>query len=227
MLQWINKNGQTYKLLFIIMTAFVSLTVFGQGQIPAEQLDFSNLPKGIKYEGKIKNAIRWVDSMGDNVVILTETGIYQNKKFEHEYDGKDAELFAYHFIVENDSVSLTWRVYDFISDCPVDIEASFIRNTFQVTDLDGNGVAEIWLMYKTVCHGDVSPCDMKIIMYQGGQKFAVRGKNKVFVGKDDQGNAIYHGGEYKIDKAFADGPKVFLEFAGILWDKNIMQIWGE
>ena len=103
-------NNMTYKLVFILLTAIVSLTVFGQGQIPVKQLDFSKFPKGIKYEGEIKNAIRWVDSIGDNVVILTETGIYKNKKFEHIYDGKDAELFAYHFIVKNDSASLTWRV---------------------------------------------------------------------------------------------------------------------
>ena len=217
----------TYRLFLIVLSAFASLTVFGQEQITVKQLDFNKLPKGIKYEGKIKSAVRWVDSLGDNVVILTETGIYQSKKFKHENDGADAELFAYHFTVKNDSASLTWRVYDFISDCPVDIEASFIKNTFQVTDLDSNGIAEIWLMYKTVCHGDVSPCNMKIIMYQGYQKYAIRGENKVFVGTDDKGNNHYLGGEYKFDKAFANGPKVFLEFARKLWNKNIMQIWGE
>jgi len=217
----------TVKLFLIILTAFVSLTVFGQGQISVTQLDLTKLPKGIKYEGEIISGVRWVDSLGDNIVILTETGIYQSKKFNHENDGFDAELFAYHFIVKNDSASLAWRVYDFISDCSVSIEASFIKNTFQVTDLDGNGVAEIWLMYKTVCHGDVSPCDMKIIMYQGNQKFAMRGQNKVLVEIDDKGNHHYLGGEYKFDYAFANGPNVFLEFARKLWDKNIMQTENE
>ena len=213
----------TNKLFFIVLTAFVSLTVFGQGQISVTQLDLTKLPKGIKYEGEIKNAVHWFDSLGDNVVILTETGIYQSKKFKHEDYGHDAELFAYHFIVKNDSASLTWRVYDFISDCTESIEASFIRNTFQVTDLDRNGIAEIWLMYKTVCHGDVSPCTMKIIMYQGNKKYAMRGQNKVCVEIDDDGNRHYLGGEYKFDNAFANGPKAFLEFARKLWDKNIMQ----
>ena len=83
-----------YKLFFIVLTAFVSLTVFGQEQISVSQLDLTKLPKGIKYEGKIKSAVRWFDSLGDNVVILTETGIYQSKKFQYENDGSDAELFA-------------------------------------------------------------------------------------------------------------------------------------
>ena len=216
-----------HKLFLVLLTIFVSPAVLGQERISVKQLDLTKLPKGIKYEGEIKSAVRWDDSLGDNIVILTETGIYQSKKFKHENDGGDAELFAYHFIVKGDSVSRTWRVYDFISDCPVDIEASFIKNTFQITDLDSNGVAEIWLMYKTACRGDISPCNMKIIMYHGHQKFAIRGENKVFGWIDDEGNNHYLGGEYKFDKAFADGPKVFLEFARKLWDKNIMQIWGE
>jgi hypothetical protein len=219
------RNKATYKLFILVLTAFVSLTVFGQGRISMKQLDLTKLPKGIKYEGKIKTAVRWVDSLDDNIVILTETGIYQSKKFKHECDGGDAELFAYHYIVKGDSAFQTWRVYDFISDCPVDIEAKFIKNSFQVTELNKDGVSEIWIMYKTACHGDVSPCDMKIIMYQGQQKFAIRGQNRVFGGTDDRGKKSYIGGDYKYDKAFADGPKEFLEFAKKLWDKNIMQIW--
>lgn len=207
--------------------SFISMTVLGQGQIPVNQLDLTKLPKGINYEGKIITAVRWTDSLGDNIIILTETGIYQSKKFKHETDGRDAELFAYHYIIKSDSAVQTWRIYDFISDCPVDIEAKFIKNSFQVTDLNKDGVSEIWVMYKIVCQGDVSPCDMKIIMYQGQQKFAMRGQNKVLLGKDENGKNHYIGGDYKYDKAFAEGPKEFLEFAKKMWDKNIMQTWEE
>jgi len=221
------RNKLTYKLFIFVLTIFVSLTAFGQGQILVKQLNLTKLPKGIKYEGKIKTAVRWVDSLGDNIVILSETGIYESKKFKHENEGSDAELFAYHFIGKGDSAIQTWRVYDFISDCPVDIEANFIKNTFQVTDLNNDGVSEVWLMYKTVCHGDVSPCDMKIIMYQGQQKYAMRGRNKVFVGTDDDGTKHYEGGDYKFDKPFIEGLKEFREFAIKMWNKNIMQTWGE
>ena len=186
-------------------------------------LNVSELPNDIKYEGKIVNAIKWTDNLGENIVITTETGIYESKNFKHENGGRDAEIFAYHFIVENNNTKQTWKVYDSVSDCPVDIVAEFIDHTFKITDLDNNGLAEIWLMYKTVCHGDVSPSDMKIIMYEGKQKFAIRGENKVMHGIDDNGTKMYMGGEYKIDKAFSDGPKVFLDFAKELWNKNIIE----
>jgi hypothetical protein len=203
--------------LFILVK---TITGLAQDQLKLTQLEIAKLPKGIKYEGKIKSAVRFTDKAGDNIVITTETGIYNNAKFKHENEGKDAELFAYHFIIKNDSVKQTWKVYDFISDCPFDLEVSFIKNTFQVTDLNKDGVAEIWLMYTAACRSDVSPVDTKIIMYQAQQKYAMRGQNRVQVGTDEQGNEQYLGGEYKLDPAFKSAPNEFTVFAEKLWKKN-------
>jgi hypothetical protein len=193
--------------------------------LKVEKIDSTQFPKSIKYEGFIKNAVRWKDKSGDNIVITTETGYHINKKFEHDSDGSDAELFAYHYIISGNEAKQTWKVYDFISDCPVDIVASFVKNTFQVTDLNQNGIAETWLMYKTVCHGDVSPCNMKIIMYEGNQKYAIRGESKVAVGIDDHGKKQFIGGEYKLDDKFKKASKVFQEFAQKLWANNLIENW--
>ncbi|MCL9805566.1 hypothetical protein NAT51_08530 [Flavobacterium amniphilum] len=205
------------KRLFIIVTILFSINTFGQKRIAVQKLDKTKFPKGIAFEGKIKEALRWTDKLGDNIVITTETGIYQSKKFKHESEGSDAELFAYHFVISKDKVKQIWKVYDFISDCPVDIEAAFIENTFQVTDLNNDGIAEIWLMYRKVCHGDISPAEMKIIMYQGQQKFAMRGEAKVRVSETE-----FIGGQYEFDKAFIAGPAAFRDFAKKVWNKNIM-----
>ncbi|MFN8347150.1 MAG: hypothetical protein U0X91_19265 [Spirosomataceae bacterium] len=211
------------RLIILAVSVLFGLTAtLGQTQIKLTPLDPNRLPNDLKWEGKIKNAVRWTDKLGEHWVITTETGIFQNKKWKHEAEGMDAELFAYHFLMTNGKPQITWKVYDFIRDCPLDLEATFIKNTFQVTDLNKDGVAEIWLMYKTVCHGDVSPYDMKIIMYQGGQKYAVRGRNKVKI--SERG---YEGGEYKPDTAFTTGPKEFLDYAQQLWQKNSLQTWNE
>ena len=205
------------KRLFFIVTILFTINTFGQKKISVLKQDITKLPKGITFEGKIKEALRWTDSLGDNLVIIAETGIYHSKKFKHESEGSDAELFAYHFVITKDKVKQIWKVYDFISDCPVDIEASFVENTFQVTDLNNDGIAEIWLMYRKICHGDISPAGMKIIMYQGQQKFAIRGEAKVRVSETE-----FIGGEYELDKAFIGGPATFRDFAEKLWNKNIM-----
>jgi hypothetical protein len=213
------------KTAILILAFFYSLTISGQGKIAITKLDSTDLPKNLKYNGSIKEAIRWTDKLGDNIVVTSETGEYQSKSkkelaFRDSF--RDAELFAYHYIIKKDTIVQIWNVYDFIKECPTDIEANFVKNTFQVTDLNNDGVAEVWLMYKTACHGDISPCDMNIIMYQGQQKFAMRGQNKVQVSDKE-----LIGGDYKFDKAFIDGPTTFKEFAKNLWDKNIMQTWGK
>lgn len=195
--------------------------------LTVEKIDSTQFPKPIKYEGFIKNAVRWKDKLGDNIVITTETGYHINNKFKHETDGSDAELFAYHYIISGNQAKRTWQVYDYISDCPVDLVVAFIKDTFQVTDLNNDGTAEIWMMYKMVCHGDVSPSEMKIIMYEGNTKYAMRGENKVQVGVSDNGEKQFEGGSFKFDENFKKGPKVFIEFAQKLWNDNMIETWED
>lgn len=195
-------------------------------KIEIQKINASQLPKSIKYEGILKNAVRWKDKLGENIVITTETGEFRSKKIKHEFeDSSDAELFGYHFLINNDQVVQNWKVYDFINDCPFDISASFVKNTFNITDLNKNGIAEIWLMYKTICRSDVSPATMKIIMYEGQQKFAMRGENQVQAGIDEKGKTNFMGGNYKFDIAFQKAPKAFKDYAINLWNKNKIEKW--
>ena len=109
---------------------------------------------------------------------------------------------------------------DFVKHCEFDIKASFIKNSFAVTDLNNDGKAEVWMMYKTSCTSDVSPSDMKIIMYEGEKKYAIRGKNKVKIS-----DKAYEGGEYTFDEIFKKGPLAFRDYATKLWKKNILETW--
>lgn len=209
-------------LLLLLVFISCSISGFGQGKINLSKLDVNKLPAGVKYEGKVKNAVQWKDNLGDNIVITTETGSYPSKNPSEDEESNDADIFAYHYIIKGDKVTLNWQVRDRIINCFLDLELSYIKNTFQVTDLDNNGEAEVWLMYKIGCRSDVCPCDMKIIMYQGQKKHAIRGENKAMIGIDDNGKKIYEGGQYKVDNAFKNSPKVFLEYAKKMWKKNMM-----
>ena len=214
-----NRNPVILKKSLNLAFLLAVVTSWGQGPIVSKNLERSKLPKSLKIEGKIVNAVTWTDKSGENMVITSETGIKSSKSSTGE-ENRNAALYAYHFSGVDNLAKQTWKASDFVKDCPLDLEATFIKNTFKITDLNNDGVAEIWLMYKTVCHGDVSPYEMKIIMYQGPQKFAIRGHNKVKVSEKE-----YAGGEYKVDKAFSEGPAVFREFAVKMWNKNIMQEW--
>ena len=75
-------------------------------------------------------------------------------------------------------------------------------------------------MYVTVCHGDVSPLLMKIIMYEGAKKYAVRGTTYIEYGEEEM-----RGGKFTLDDAFRNGPAAFRKYAEQLWKKNIKGEW--
>ncbi|AZB10231.1 hypothetical protein EG344_16095 [Chryseobacterium sp. G0162] len=183
------------------------------------RIDSSQVPKALKYKGNFKEGFQWKDKTGEYIVVTSETGKYRNENFPHENDDSaDAEVFGQSYSLENNQ--LVWKVNDFVKDCMVDIDAEFKKNTLSVTDLDKNGIAEVWIMYKIACKGDVSPSDLKIIMYEGKQKFAMRGQTKIRTGMENHGKPVFEGGSYTFDKAFQQGPKTFRDYAEELWNKN-------
>ena len=204
-------NSLKYFFLLLFPTLF-----FGQAKINAISINAIYLPKDITYKGKIMNAIKWVDKAGENIVITTETGYFHNDSSKYD-DSSDAEIYAYHYLIKDRKSILTWDLYDYIKDCEFDIYAAYIKKTLQVTDLDSNGIGEVWLVYKMTCTSDVSPYTMKIILYEGDKKYVMRGKNKVKISDRE-----FTGGEYAFDKTFYKAPKEFKEFAKELWNKNML-----
>jgi hypothetical protein len=210
------------KLLMKFTTFLILNTLIGfssYGQIKLTKLDSSSLPKRIKYAGRIINAVKWTDSLGLNYAVTTETGRIYSKAKDEE-DLFDAFLYAYHYVVKNDSTKLIWRIYDYNKGCGLDLNFYFIDKAFAVTDLDKNGLAEIWVMYKNSCHGDVSPVPTKIIMYEGNKKYALRGESKVQVSATD-----FVGGTYTLDDNFKNGKSIFRQYAENIWSKNKNETW--
>ncbi|MCR8559665.1 hypothetical protein KXD93_18560 [Mucilaginibacter sp. BJC16-A38] len=201
------------KLTIAVALLFISYNV--TAQITIVKLDKNTLPKLIKYTGHVIDAVKFIDGDGEHLLITTETGITKSKGDE---DFRSAALYAYHYKVNGSEFKLTWQTYDFVNDCPVDLEASYVPNTFAITDLNKDGKAEIWLMYRTVCHGDVSPGEMKVIMHEADKKYAMRGTSKAKISATD-----YMGGKYTFDPAFISGPEPFRQYAERLWKKNLME----
>ncbi len=204
------------KIPSLIFFFILTHTCFAQFKLTT--LDKNAIPKNIQYNGNIVQAVRWIDSTGSNIVILTKTNITASKNEE----GSDGALYAYHYLVAGDSVKQTWKVYDYIKECPVDMFLYFVDNSFAVTDLNKDGKAEVWIMYKNSCQGDVSPVAMKIIMYEDNKKFAVRGTTKVQYSATE-----FMGGEFNFDEAFKKAPIEFRQYAEKLWKQNKVEKWGK
>lgn len=205
------------KILGLILSVVLTQTCFAQFNVT--KLDKDSVPNNIQYNGNIVQAVRWTDNTGDNIVILTAADKIPSNG---PAGGRDAALYAYHYLVSGDSIKQTWKLYDYVKDCDVDIDLYFFDKVFAVTDLNKDGKAEVWIMYKISCRGDVSPATMKIIMYQDKKKFAVRGINKVQVSEKE-----YAGGQFTFDDAFKKAPAEFRQYAEKLWKQHEVETWTQ
>lgn len=183
------------------------------------KLNVADIPASCVTKGKVVSAYKWTDKLGENVFIATETGeIYTpEKESDDEYldPFKEAHLYAYHYVISGSEVKLLRELHDFVSECQFDVEASFIPSTIQITDLNSDDTGEVWMMYKTYCLSDVSPSDLKIIMFQNGQKYALRGSSQI-----DWEDGSVDGGQFKFDEAFSSSPESFRDFAKTMWNQH-------
>jgi len=204
------------RLLGIIALLFIGQ--FVSAQIKTIHLSERDIPKNMLYKGHVKDAMQYTDKEGTHVVIITESGLEKSTEVPGEIMGK-AELYAYSYLTAN--TKLEWKLYDFTITCPGEVTAEYVPDTFAVTDLDNNSIAEVWLMYRVACRGDVSPSNTKIIMREGAKKFAMRGEGRVE--PDGPGKGAI-GGKYAFDDAFKSAPQIFRDYAKQVWQKNVDEI---
>jgi hypothetical protein len=139
------------------------------------------LPLPSSYQ--LKRAKKWHDVSGENWLVLYETGAY----IEKGQTNASAKLSAVLFQKTDSGFVTKWKMIDYISDCELDIVCSFYDDHLTITDLDSNGLAEITMLYALSCKGDVSPNEKKLIMYEGTQKYAIRGEELMLLQKDTLG----------------------------------------
>ena len=174
-----------------------------------------DLPSTVKPEGTLVYAGGWNDAEGEHVVTLSyTTSSREDTEYEIYYESK--RLFAHHYLMDKGSgkYNETWKIREFVNDCEFDLTAEFIGSSIQLSDENKNGIAEVWTLYNTACRSDVSPCAMKLIMYEGAQKYAMRGSMKINLPDGSMG------GEYKFDDAFLQSDKSIQEFAKKIWNAN-------
>lgn len=110
-----------------------------------------------------------------------------------------------------------WKARDFVNQCEFDLTLEVLEGSIRLTDLDGDGEPEVSFLYRLACRSDVSPLDAKLLMYEGATKYALRGTTKERVGENE-----FAGGEFKVDPAFEQAPKQFVEFAKAQWKSLIV-----
>lgn len=197
----------------------------------------ADIPPGIRFTGSLKEVWSWKDRNGDNLLITTLTEPYADKeKNEFGEEGQSAELHASLFTRTEGEYVLAWKLDDKEKSCPFDITCDFVKDALTVTDLDANGLAEVTLLYRMACRSDVSPAEMQLVMYEGQNKYVLKGltwygspEDKFEVTESTANLETLPGykkteeefmktwGRYESEKGFAGAPPAFLSYARKRW----------
>ncbi len=187
--------------------------------ITIDTLYYDEIPKYLDFRGSVVEALKWKDNDGEHILIQTVTGHFVWKDYEKgstDYMLQDkAEIYAYLFTQKKGEKKYrkTWKIYDYNECFGVDWFAGFIPKATTITDIDNDGIAEISIPYVLICRGGMDPGTMKIILYEGNTKYAMRGSTMICKGDHP------YGGEYKPSDNLKD-QKLFKTFLKQHWDRN-------
>lgn len=188
--------------------------------IAIDTISYDEIPKYLDFRGTVVEALKWTDTTGENILLQTVTGHFLWKDYDQdstEYMLQDkSELYAYLFQKKNGDHAFKriWRVYDYNECFGVDWFTGFIPKATTITDLDQDGVSEICMPYVYNCRGGVDPGVMKIILYEGNTKYALRGTTMVFCSDINKEEGIYTPSKNLKDNA------LFLQFLNQRWDTH-------
>gem|GEM_PF-1756366 len=181
-----------------------------------QKLSANEIPGEIPYQGDLVEAYRYTDKTGENIVITAETEAMYAEVNEYGDVLGSKSVYAHRFLKTGSDWEEVWRVYDMEFECFNAPIANIVRGALSFTDLNHDGVAEIWMIYIKSCRGDISPDNMFLRMYQDEEVYTMTGQTKV----------VYEpvfGGDYTMDHKFLsrDTPEAFVNHAKTLWEKHI------
>lgn len=221
----------------IIFLILIQISISGFSQVKLNLVGRDQISELMEYKGDFITCYKWMDSSGTNFLILSQTKIIKppkaieaSKKYElanyngkidtiydsEEADFREKEIYAYHYIQSSGSITLFWKLLDFIRECPLDLTIEYLTDKPIITDLDKNGICETWLVYWLGCRSDVSAINMKLILHIGKDKYAIRGTRRIRWGSDpDQAD----GGKMQKDDSFKKLPSIINDYSTDLWNK--------
>lgn len=232
---------RTIVLFILVLCASVSQA---QLSISSKKIAAPQLPKSLNFNGKLVEAWKWKDKMGENFLLLTKVADYPVKSSEYNEDARSSDIYAYQYVKTDTGYRLVWKLTDYIKECPFDITLNFFRGSVSITDLDADSVAETTIVYKLSCRSDVSPDYMKMIMREGTSKYSLRGwmcdpgngQQKQACVEEDSLNLeklpkpteeweqmLLSFGRYETEKEFSNAPPSFLPFARRQWLKYVKE----
>ena len=116
------------------------------------------------YLGRILSTATWIDSLGANLVIVSEG---------KGADNSIGKIYGRHYI----NGYVMWEMEDQTRTCICDCAVSLREPQLQVNDIDLNRIAEVYFIYllDTTCGQKEEPTPTRLLLYEGFSKLELKG----------------------------------------------------
>ena len=184
---------------------------FADPEIKSTAVKATDLPAGVKVRGGFLSGVKFTDKNGTNYLLFGRSA--DTKK-------NSAMLFVEDWVVPAKGPPRNLLpVRDFVEPCEMGgVTARFHDAARMITDLDGDGIAEVTFAYELSCRSDVSPGTYKLLVLENGTKYILRGETTV-----DLGDSIM-GGKFTADPAESKWPAAFLRHAKQVWARTAVDL---
>jgi hypothetical protein len=227
------------KTVFTFLLLFAG--TFSFGQINLKKVDPLNLPRDIHNIPNILMTLRWTDSLGDNVLVVTKKIIERDDENRVIYKGRKGIInfpkesinkegpnrilneqnrvsvkqiiptMTFLFRIVNDSAILNWKVVGIAKKCEGE-DGNHTKNWFSVTDLNNDSITEVWLISRSECIDDPDTGNMQIVMCQDIFRWVMEGPIL--------SNSSL---EKNLDNNFRSGAEVFRKYALNLCQQYVLK----
>ena len=181
----------------------------------ADGLSFSDFDKNLasllKIEGEIVVGRVWTDANGENVLVLSQ--IKEEHFSDDDGPSSDTRLMVKHFVNEEGNYRLLSEIDERESDCGFENRAAFSVSLLNISDLDKNGVAEIYIVYRMGCTSELSPDQLRLVMFENAKKYSITGTTIADYGDRKEGGKTF------VDPSFEKLTEAQRNEAMRIWEK--------
>lgn len=157
----------------------------------------AKLPAGLSAKGNVVATASYTDKNGENFVFVETTG---------------TEIHAFGWVMKDEWKQL-WQTADGYRDCKGTTFIAYKPGSLAITDVDYDTLAENSFAYEMSCSADGQPLQLKLVMYEGAMRYALRGTQRY------SNNGVASGGEFKPDTALQGAQMQFKRFMTDAWDR--------
>lgn len=189
------------KRLFFLALSLLALNL--SAQLKTTPVTQADVPQTIKYKADFQSGQSWTDAQGLHYLVLSQTKIIvpkiaidAAKKFELlnvagkldtirpvEAYYREQAMYAYHYLVKGDTVSLVWKNHAVVINCPNKLTLENLSTPI-VTDLDADGIAEVWRIYWFGCRAEKNVAlNMELVMDEGSFRAIIKGSRLIKYGE--------------------------------------------